>query len=100
MLFVDHGEREIAKFDLLLEQRMGADEHMGVAEDELFKDILALAAALATGQDGDIDPGRRRERRDGLEMLPRQEFGRGHQRRLAADFNHGRGSKQGHDSLA
>ena len=38
---------------------MGADEHMGVAEDELFPHILALAAALATGQDGDIDPGRR-----------------------------------------
>jgi len=33
-------------------------------------------------------------------MLPRQEFGRRHQRRLAAAFNHGRGRKQGHDSLA
>ena len=57
---------------------MGADEHMGVAEDELFEDILALAAALAAGQNGDIDPGRRSEWHDGVEMLPRQQFSRGH----------------------
>ena len=100
MLLVDHGEREVPKFDLLLEQRMGADEHMGVAEDELFQDILAFASALASGQDSDIDPGRRRQRRYGVEMLPRQEFGRCHQRGLAAAFDHGRGGKQGHHGLA
>ena len=40
------------------------------------------------------------ERRDGVEMLPRQDFGRRHQRRLPAGLDHGRGGEQRHHGLA
>ena len=100
MLLVDHREREVAEFDLFLEQRVGADEHMDVAEGELFEDVAALAAALPAGEDGDIDAGRGGERRDGVEMLPRQNLGRRHQRGLPAAFDHGRGGEQGDHGLA
>ena len=36
VLFVDYGEREIAKLDLLLEYGMGADQHVDVPESELL----------------------------------------------------------------
>ena len=100
VLLVDHGERKIAKFHVLLEQRMRADEHVGVAEDEFFQNVLALPAALAAGEDSDIDPGRGCQRRYGVEVLPRQELGRRHQGGLTAAFDHRRGSKQGHHGLA
>src|SRR5262249_15862812 len=68
MLFVDHGEREVAKFDLLLEQGMSADQHMDVAERELLENIVALASTLATGEDGDVDARRGGERRYSVEV--------------------------------
>ena len=40
------------------------------------------------------------ERRDGLEMLARQDFGRRHQRGLPAGLDHGRGGEQRHHGLA
>src|SRR5215831_18885227 len=79
-----HGEREVAEFDLLLEQGMGADEHVDVAERELAEDVAALASTLATGEDGNIDAGGGGERRHGVEVLARQNFGRRHQRGLPA----------------
>ena len=100
VLLVDDGEREIAKLDLLLEQRMRADQQVDVAEGEPLENVVALAAALAAGEDSDVDPGRGCQRRDGVEMLPRQDLGRRHQRGLTAAFDHGRGSKQRHHGLA
>ena len=40
------------------------------------------------------------ERRDGGEMLAHQDFGRRHQRGLAAGLDHGRGGQQRHHGLA
>ena len=45
-------------------------------------------------------PAASRQRRDGREMLARQDFGRRHQRRLPAGFDHGRGGEQRHHGLA
>ena len=53
MLLVDDGQREIAERDLVLEQRMGADQEIDVASGEPVQNVGALAAALAAGQDGD-----------------------------------------------
>ena len=100
VLLVDDGEREIAERDVLLEQRVGADQQIDVAEREPFEQFVALAAALAAGEDRDRDAGRGGERRDGVEMLARQDFGRRHQRGLAAAFDHGRGGEQRHHGLA
>ena len=100
MLFVDHGEREVAEFDLLLEQGMGADEHVDVAERELREDVVALASTFATGEDGNVDAGGSGEWCHGVEVLARQNFGRRHQRGLPAVFDHGRRRQQGHHGLA
>ena len=67
---------------------------------EALQRFGALLAALASGQDGDANAGLFRKRRDGGEMLARQDFGRRHQRRLAAGLDHGRGGKQRHHRLA
>ncbi len=100
VLLVHHREREIAELDLLLEQRMGADQQMDVAEGELFEHFAAFAAALAAGQDRHRDAGGGGERRDGVEMLASEELGRRHQRGLAAAFDDGGGGEQRDHRLA
>ena len=100
MLFIDHGEREVAEFDLLLEQGMGADQHVDVAERELREDVVALASTFATGEDGNVDAGGSGEWCHGVEVLARQNFGRRHQRGLPTVFDHGRRRQQGHHGLA
>ena len=99
VLLVDHGERKIVEYDLLLEQRMRADQHMNVAGGEPFEHVGALAPAFAAGEDCDVDADRRCERRNRVVVLPRQQLGRRHQRGLAAAFDHGRGRKQRHHRL-
>ena len=61
---------------------------------------LALLALFTSGEDGDTDAGRFRERCDGLVVLTRENFGRSHQCRLAAGFRHRRGGEQGDHRLA
>ena len=100
MLLVDDREAEIAKFDVVLEQRMGADQDVDVAKSKPFEHRRPLAAALAAGQDRHFDAGFGGERRDGGVMLPRQDFGRRHQGRLASAFDDGRRGKQRHHGLA
>ena len=67
---------------------------------EPLQRLVALLAALAAGQDGDAKAGLLGERRDGGEMLPGEDFGRRHQRGLAAGLDHGRGGEQRHHGLA
>ena len=43
VLLVDDGEREIAERDVLLEQRMRADQEVDIAEREPVEDVRALA---------------------------------------------------------
>ena len=57
MLLVDDGERQIAKRDFVLEQRVGPDDDVDVARGELRQDRFALAPAFAPGQDGEPDAG-------------------------------------------
>ena len=79
---------------------MGADEHVDVAEREPLEKVAALAAALAAGQDRDLDAGGGGERCDRLEVLAREDLGRRHQRGLPAAFDHGGGGEQRHHGLA
>ena len=65
VLLVDDGQREIVERDFFLEQRVGADQEIDVAERQPVENGLALAAALAAGEDGDADAGGFRQRRDG-----------------------------------
>ena len=100
MLLVDDGEREIAERDLVLEQRVGADHEIDLADREPVERLGALAAAVAAGEDGDAQAGFFCKRRDGSEMLAREDFGRRHQRGLAAGFDDGCGREQRHHGLA
>ena len=61
---------------------------------------LALAAALAPGEDGDAQAGGFRQRRDGVEMLAGENFGRRHEGGLPAGFDHRRRRDQRHHGLA
>ena len=51
VLLVDDGQREIVEGDILLEQRMGAEQQIDVAEREAVEDFLARARR-ARGRSG------------------------------------------------
>ncbi len=100
MLLIDHGQRQIAEGDILLEQRMGADQQIDVADGKPLKRVVALTAALAAGQDRHAQTGGLRERRNRKEMLAGEYLRRRHEGGLAAGLDHGGGGDQGHDGLA
>ena len=100
MLFVDDGQRQRLEHDVVLDQRMGADQEIDLAGLEPRQDLAALLALFAAGEDRDPQPGAFGQRRDGLDVLARQNFGRRHQRRLLAGFGHGGGRQQRHHGLA
>src|SRR3974390_927405 len=79
VLLVDDGDREIAESDLVLKQRMRADDEIDLAECEAVEDVLPFAAALASGERGDADACSFRQRRYRIEMLARQYFRRRHE---------------------
>ena len=90
VLLVDHGEREIAEGDALLEQRMGADGDRRSRHSPARRARARRPGALlAAGQQGELQPGRLRERRQPLGMLARQDFGRRHQHGLPAGLGGG-----------
>ena len=62
--------------------------------------VGALAALFAAGQDRDAQAGALGQRRDRGEMLAGQDFGRRHQRRLAAGLDGARHGEQRHHRLA
>ncbi len=100
MLLVDDSKREIVEGDLLLKQSMGADHKIDVAGGERSEHVGAVTATLAAGEDRGADAGRGCKRRDGGEMLARQNLGRRHQSRLAAGLDHMGGGKQRHHGFA
>ena len=67
---------------------------------EPVEDFLARRAALAAGEDGDANAGGFGQRRDGREMLAREDFGRRHEGGLPAGLDHGRRGDQRHHGLA
>ena len=100
VLLVDDRQSQIAERDIFLKQRMGADDEVDIAGGEACQNVVALAAALAPGEDGEPQSDSLGERRDGGEMLPRQDFSRRHERRLPAGFDHMRCGKERHHRLA
>ncbi len=100
VLLVDDGEREIVKRHFFLEQRVGADQQIDVAERQPVENALALAAALAPGQDRHAQAGGFRQRRDSGEMLAGEDFGRRHEGGLPPGFDDGGRRDQRHHGLA
>ena len=100
VLLVDDGEREIVEGDVFLKKRVGAEQEIDIAEREAVENGFALAAALAAGEDRDADAGGFRQRRDGVEMLAGEDFGRRHEGGLPPGFDHRRRRDQRHHGLA
>ena len=100
MLLVDHGERQRLEDDVVLDQRMGADQQIDLAVGKPRQQFAPLLALFAAGEDRDPQAGALGQRRDGLDVLARQDFGRRHQRGLLADLGDGGGRQQRHHGLA
>ena len=100
MLLVDDGERQRLEHDVVLDQRMGADQKIDLAGFELRQELAPLLALLAAGEDRDPHAGALGQRRDGLDVLARENFGRRHQRRLLAGLDDGGGREQRNHGLA
>ncbi len=100
MLLVDDRQRQILECDFFLKQSVGADQKIDVADRQPLERIAAFAAALAAGQDGDAQSGGLGQRRNCMQMLPRQNFRRRHEGGLPAGLDHGGGGEQRHDGLA
>ncbi len=79
---------------------MGADQEIDFAGFEPCQQFAPLLAFFAAGQNGDLQAGALGQRRDRLDMLPRQNLRRRHQRGLLADFGDGRRGQQRHHGLA
>ena len=95
MLFVDHGQREVAVFDGVLKQRMGADDDGDGAVLQAAQQFGTLAAFDRAGQERDGDGA---EAGEGTVVLLRQHLGRRHDRGLGAGLDgaeHGQDRDQG-----
>src|SRR4029450_4221882 len=79
MLLIDDDQAEVLERDLLLEQRVRADENIVVACLERIEDLGARASALAAREQRDAQGSGRAEAADGLKMLARQQLGRRYQ---------------------
>ena len=94
-------EAKIAEGDLLLKQRMGAEQQIDVAERQAIEDFgCARRRARGPVRMATCRPAASAKRRDGLEMLAGEDFGRRHEGGLASGFDHGRGGEQRHHGLA
>jgi hypothetical protein len=100
MLLIDNGQRQVLEDHIVLDQRVGADQKIDLAICESGDDLAAFLAFLASGKNGDIHSSALGERRDGLDVLARENFRRRHQRGLLAGFRHGGGGEQRHHRLA
>ena len=84
VLLVDDHEREVAKGDVGLQQRVGPDDDRGQARGEAGQGRVARPAFLPPGQQPDLDPGGPGEPPQGRLMLAGEDLGRRHQRGLRA----------------
>ena len=100
MLLVDDGERQVAEFDIGLQQRMRPHNDRGQPRGEARQHRVAAAALLSPGQQPYFDPRRSREALQNRVMLPRQDLGRRHQGRLGAALDRLQHREQRDDGLA
>ena len=100
MLLVDHDQAEIAELDALLKESVRADENVDATLFERGEDGLALAAALASREQGDAEPRGLAERGDRLHVLAREKLGRRHQRALRFRLDRAGKREQRHHRLA
>ena len=82
MLLVDDRQAQPIEIDAFGQQRVRSDRERRFAAGELFDRGAPRARALAAEDGLDADAERQQQRREFARVLPRQQLGRRHQRRL------------------
>src|SRR5439155_20700372 len=100
VLLVDDGDRERAELDVLLDQRVRADDEVGPAAGERSPRGGVLPSGQRARQEEAADAEPCAERLDGEEMLLGERLRRRHQRALMTAFHGAKQGVQGHDRLA
>ena len=100
VLLVDHDQAELGELDVLLHDGLRADDQVELAGGDLGERLAALGRRQRSGQQPPADAAGGEELLDRGGMLPGQDFGRGHQRRLLAVRNRQQHRVHGHDGLA
>jgi hypothetical protein len=92
VLFVDHCQLQALEDDVVLKERVGADDDLDLAGGEPGQLLLAGRALVAAGDQHRLDPMRRQRSGDGFVVLAGEDLGRRHEGGLAAarrDVGHG-----------
>ena len=98
VLLVDDREAEVVEFDVLLEERVGADDDVDLAGRQRPHPGRPLASLVAAGQHRQAHPRGLGEGREREQVLAGEDLGRRHHRRLAAGLDgreHGEERDQG-----
>ena len=97
VLFVDDRQREVVEHHALLHQRVGADHHLRAPGRDLLQRLRPRLAGDLACEPGHLDAQRFQPGAQVGEVLLRQQFGRRHQRGLAAvGDRHQRGHRRDH----
>ena len=100
LLLVDHGEREIARAHVVLEQRMRADEHVEAASGEAGEQLSPLGFRGRPSEGRMGDSCRVKELPQAALVLLRKDLGRREKQRLTARIGRSRDGERGHNGLA
>ena len=100
MLFVDDRQRQRLEVDVLLNERMGANEHLSGAGSQLAQYAPSFGSTRPAGEEFDADS----DFAQGLERHPcvlfGEQLGRSHNRGLRARLRHGSHRTQSDRGLA
>ena len=100
VLFIDHRKAQIAKGDIRLKHRMGADQDLDRATFQRCKLRPSFSPFVASGQKFKHHTGLLRQRAKPFKVLTRKDFCRGHQNTLPAGLDRAQKRHKGDQRLA
>ena len=87
MLFINDGNGQILVADMLLKNRVGADQYIDRSIHQPHECRFPHPALVAPGQDREIDRDTCQQFLQAFKMLPRQNFGRSQKSTLISRFH-------------
>ena len=100
LLLVDDAETEILELDVVLDEAVGADDHVDLAPPQLGKDLLLLLCRAEAGEQLHLDGKALHPAGGRLVVLPREDGRRAEQRALLAVHHAFKGGPERHLRLA
>ena len=100
MLFVDDDQAQFGELDFFFEQGVRADDELRVALGDVAADFALAVGFERAGEQNDAVSGVFENAAGGKVMLLRENFGRRHERDLAAIFDGDDGGFEADDGLA